>query len=92
MWLYVGLARSTRRLARALGDLNHLWGTIDQFYRTTRLSDDLIGLRNMAQSAWVVTRAAWHNRGSRGSHYREDARSDESASLFDAGPYDAPWF
>jgi L-aspartate oxidase len=91
MWLYVGLARNTRRLARALGDLNHLWEAIDHFYRTTRLSDDLIGLRNMAQAAWVVTRAAWHNRHSRGAHFREDARREDVASLYDAELPDGPW-
>jgi L-aspartate oxidase len=87
MWLYVGLARSTRRLARALRDLNHLWGAIDEFYRSTRLNDNLIGLRNLAQSAWIVTRAAWHNRDSRGAHYRVDAETHEFADLRDAqGP------
>ena len=91
MWLYVGLARNTRRLARALSGLNHLWEAIDGFYRATRLSDDLIGLRNMAQAAWVVTRAAWHNRRSRGTHYREDAQTDDFASLYDAEALEEPW-
>jgi L-aspartate oxidase len=87
MWLYVGLVRSTHRLARALADLSHLWEAIDQFYRTTRLNDDLLGLRAMAQSAWIVTRAAWHNRQSRGAHYREDAQPGDTAGLRDAeGP------
>jgi L-aspartate oxidase len=86
-WFYVGLARNTHRLARALRDLNHLWQTIDHFYRTTRLNDDLIGLRNMAQAAWIVTNAAWHNRGARGTHYREDAEATHFASLYDTeGP------
>jgi L-aspartate oxidase len=83
MWLYVGLARNTHRLARALRELNHLWEAIDDFYRATRLGDELIGLRNAAQAAWVVTRAAWHNRSSRGTHYREDASSIDFASLQD---------
>ena len=83
MWLYVGLARNARQLARALRDLNHLWEVIDDFYRITRLNDDLIGLRNMAQAAWIVTCAAWHNRQSRGAHYREDARPNDFASLDD---------
>ncbi len=91
MWLYVGLARSTRRLARALRELNHLWEAIDGFYRATRLSDDLIGLRNLAQAAWVVTRAAWHNRESRGAHYREDAHPNDFASLYDAETLEEPW-
>lgn len=87
MWYYVGLSRNTHRLARALGDLSHLWETIDHFYRSARLSDDLVGLRNMAQAAWIVTRAAWHNRQSRGAHYREDAQPDTFAGLYDnAGP------
>lgn len=87
MWLYVGLSRNTHRLARALKDLNHLWGVIDEFYRSTRLNDRLIGLRNMAQAAWTVTQAAWHNRESRGAHYREDAQPQQFASRYDTeGP------
>ena len=91
MWLYVGLARSTRRLGRALRDLNHIWEEIDHFYRASRLSDDLIGLRSIAQTAWVVTRAAWHNRQSRGAHFREDATANEFASLHDSDSLDEPW-
>jgi L-aspartate oxidase len=91
MWLYVGLSRNTRRLARALRELNHLWEAIDGFYRATRLSDDLIGLRNLAQAAWVVTRAAWHNRQSRGAHFREDAQPDDFTSLHDQEALEEPW-
>jgi len=90
MWLYVGLARSTHRLSRALRDLNHLWETIDDFYRATRLSDDLIGLRNMAQAAWVVTHSAWRNRRSQGAHYRVDGEQDHFASLMDAEDQSGP--
>jgi L-aspartate oxidase len=87
MWLYVGLARNVHRLARALQDLNHLWEAIDHFYRTTRLSDDLLGLRGVAQTAWIVTRSAWHNHQSRGAHYREDAQAFHSVGLQDTeGP------
>lgn len=91
MWLYVGLARNSRRLDRALRDLNHLWEAIDHFYRVTRLSDDLIGLRNVAQAAWVVSRSAWHNRQSRGAHYRQDAQQNDFASLFDSETLEEPW-
>lgn len=88
MWLYVGLARNTHRLARALRDLNHLWEVIDDFYRSTRLNDRLIGLRNMAQTSWIVTRAAWHNRQSRGAHYRLDAETFHLADRHDSdGPF-----
>ena len=91
MWLYVGLARNTRRLGRAMRDLNDLWEEIDRFYRATRLSDELIGLRNLAQTAWVVTRAAWHNRQSRGAHFREDSQANEFTSLYDTESLDEPW-
>jgi L-aspartate oxidase len=72
MWNYVGLMRSTRRLERAIDDLRHLRAEIDKFYRTTKLSDELIGLRNSVQVALIVAHAAWENKVSRGCHYRED--------------------
>ncbi len=74
MWHYVGLIRSTRRLARALRDLRHLNQDIDSFYRTTRLNDALIGLRHSVQAALIVAGAAQHNRVSRGCHYRDDTK------------------
>jgi L-aspartate oxidase len=72
MWYYVGLVRRRRRLERALRDLSNLRQDIDAFYRTTRLSPEIIGLRNAGLAAIVVARAAWENRESRGCHYRED--------------------
>lgn len=84
MWLYVGLARNERRLHRALQELNYLWGTIDGFYRSRRLDDNLIGLRNLAQTAWIITLAARHNRQSCGTHYREDSVARQFVNLHDA--------
>jgi L-aspartate oxidase len=72
MWNYVGLARSTGRLQRARSDLIELRQTIDSFYRHARLTDSLIGLRNMSEVALLITQAAWHNKTSRGCHFRED--------------------
>jgi len=72
MWNYVGLVRSARRLERAIDDLRHLEREIDRFYRTSKLTDELIGLRNAVQAALIVARAAWENKTSRGCHYRED--------------------
>ena len=72
MWYYVGLIRATYRLRRAIDDLRHMQREIDFFYRHTRLTDDLIGVRNAVQSALIVARAAWENHSSRGCHYRED--------------------
>ncbi len=85
MWLYVGLARNAHRLARAFEDLDHLWRVIDNFYRAARLNDDLIGLRNMAQTARIVAQAAWHNQCSRGAHYREDAQDPPLPAAYGGG-------
>lgn len=71
MWNYVGLVRTTPRLERALRDLRDLESEIEGFYRTRRLTDDLIGLRNAVRTASVVTNAAWQNKTSMGCHYRE---------------------
>ncbi len=70
MWNYVGLARTTDRLERAIRELRHLETEIESFYRSTRLSDGLIGLRHAVRTALIVTLAAWSNKQSMGSHYR----------------------
>ncbi len=72
MWNYAGIVRTRKRLDRALADLNYLEHRIEQFYRETKLSDDIIGLRNAIQVARMVTEAARRNRESRGCHYRLD--------------------
>lgn len=71
MWNYVGLIRTTPRLQRALRELRHLEIEIERFYRVTRLTDALIGLRNAVRSAAIVALAAWINKESIGCHYRE---------------------
>ena len=71
MWNYVGLVRTVHRLRRALHELRNLESEIEQFYRVTRLTDGLIGLRNAVRTAVIVTAAAWENKRSMGCHYRE---------------------
>jgi len=73
MWHYVGLIRSGDRLSRAIRELRHLQNEIETFYRATKLSDGLIGLRNAVEAALIIAQAARHNRQSRGCHYRVDA-------------------
>ena len=81
MWHYVGLVRSGERLSRAIRELRHLWNEIETFYRTTKLADGLIGLRNAVEVALLVAQAAQHNRQSRGCHYRQDSVSVEGDRL-----------
>ena len=81
MWHYVGLVRNADRLSRAIRELRHLWNEIETFYRSTKLSDGLIGLRNAVEAALIIAHAAQHNRQSRGCHYRQDAVSVEGDRL-----------
>jgi len=71
MWNYVGLVRNNHRLQRALRELRNLENEIERFYRVTRLTDALVGLRNAVRTASIVTMAAWANKRSMGCHYRE---------------------
>ncbi len=72
MWNYVGLARSRRRLQRAIIDLRHLWREVEHFYKYSKLSKELIELRHALQTGLIVAKAAQGNRTSRGCHYRID--------------------
>jgi len=74
MWYYAGLVRDAHRLARAIRDLRHLGENVLDFYQRARLDDALLGLRNGVQAALLVAEAAWHNRASRGVHFRTDER------------------
>jgi len=71
MWNYVGLIRTTPRLRRAIRELRSLETEIETFYRISRITDGLIGLRNAIRTAMVVTLAAWENKRSMGCHHRE---------------------
>jgi len=71
MWNYVGLVRTTYRLDRALRELRYLETEIERFYRVSRVTDELIGLRNAVRCAVIVAAAAWENKTSMGCHYRE---------------------
>jgi L-aspartate oxidase len=73
MWHYVGLIRSGDRLVRAIRELRHLQNEIETFYQRTKLSDGLIGLRNAVEVSLLIAQAAYHNRQSRGCHFRVDA-------------------
>ena len=71
MWNYVGLERTTQRLARAKIELSHMERSIEQFYYNGKISDALLGLRNIARTAVLVNEAAWENKQSAGCHYRK---------------------
>jgi L-aspartate oxidase len=71
MWNYAGLVRTVERLQRAIRELRHLESEIQRFYRTVKLTDGILGLRNAVRTAVTITIAAWENNTSVGCHYRQ---------------------
>jgi L-aspartate oxidase len=72
MWNYVGISRTSKRLRRAVNDLEYLQHRIERFYKDTTLTDGLIGLRNGVQTALIIARAALMNPVSTGCHFIKD--------------------
>lgn len=69
MWNYVGLSRSPNRLARARAMFIELQDEISKFYKNARLHDELIGLRNGVEVAFMVLNASLRNKKSVGCFY-----------------------
>jgi L-aspartate oxidase len=72
MWNYVGLSRSKNRLNRARAMFLELEDEISKFYKNAQLHDELIGLRNGVEVAFMVLNASLRNKQSVGCFYLKD--------------------
>jgi L-aspartate oxidase len=72
MSYYVGIVRSNLRLKRALDRLFLLYTETEDLYKTTKISPQLMELRNLITIAYLITRSATHRRESRGLHFTTD--------------------
>ncbi|MBU1001375.1 MAG: L-aspartate oxidase [Proteobacteria bacterium] len=70
MWNYVGITRTDARLRRAFDDMRSLYRHLQDFYKSTPMSKELIDLFHGAYAAYIVTLAALRNDESKGCHYR----------------------
>ena len=72
MWDYVGIVRSDFRLGRALRRLNVIATEVEEFYKKTVVTHDLIELRNIATVAQLIVQSALIRKESRGLHFNTD--------------------
>jgi L-aspartate oxidase len=72
MWSHVGIVRSDRRLAQALREISLLHTAVETLYSTSRVTPELLELRNMAQVARLIIQCALDRKESRGLHYNAD--------------------
>ncbi len=72
MWNFVGIVRSDKRLQTAHQRLNQIHQEVDDYYSSYTLTDDLIELRNLVQTAQIIVESALSRKESRGLHYNVD--------------------
>ena len=72
MWDLVGIVRNDFRLSRALSHIFLIREEVEKYYRRTRVSPELLELRNLATVAWLIVISARHRKESRGLHYNTD--------------------
>lgn len=72
MWSYVGIVRTTKRLQRAQHRINLLHEEINEYYANFHVTNDLLELRNLVETADLIVQSAMLRHESRGLHYSKD--------------------
>ncbi|ANH82874.1 L-aspartate oxidase [Niabella ginsenosidivorans] len=69
---YVGIVRNNIRLQRASRRLDLLWEETEQLYRSSRVSPQLLELRNLITIGYLIVKGAMFRKESRGLNYNTD--------------------
>jgi len=72
MWDLVGIVRSNVRLLRAQRRLQLIREEIEEYFRRTKITLELLELRNIAEVALLIVEGAITRKESRGLHYTTD--------------------
>ena len=72
MWDYVGIVRSNQRLERARKRIHNIFTETEDFYKRTKIFEDLLELRNLTTVAHMIIKSAMLRKESRGLHYTLD--------------------
>jgi L-aspartate oxidase len=72
MWDYVGIVRSTQQLNRAIRRISVIFDEVENYYRKSVLTRELLELRNLSATALMIVKAAIRRSESRGTHFMSD--------------------
>ncbi|MBN1971572.1 MAG: L-aspartate oxidase [Candidatus Delongbacteria bacterium] len=80
MSVFVGIVRTDERLELATTRIDQITRQVRDFYNKTRLSRELLELRNLAETASLIVRCAKFRKESRGLHYNIDYPQVDNAN------------
>lgn len=69
---YVGIVRNNVRLQRASRRLDLLWEETEELYKTSKVSPQLLELRNLITVGYLIVKGATFRKESRGLNYNTD--------------------
>jgi len=72
MWAHVGIVRSDRRLQQAQREVEILREAVESLFAASRVTVELMELRNITQVAWLIIECALRRKESRGLNFNSD--------------------